>query len=64
LSQVNDGARCYACEANTLAVDGVTRLSDLPPHTVVEEGINVIGQHYHRLLYTDLSEDLLETMSP
>lgn len=61
---INDvGHQCYACVGNGRIVEGAGRLQDLPPHQVTEEGINIVGQNYHRLRYVDGSEDLLDSMN-
>lgn len=56
----NDGDRCMACQAVSRLAEGASALAQLPPHWVVEEGINAVGQRYVRLRYIDGSEDWID----
>ncbi|MFL1446182.1 hypothetical protein [Nocardiopsis protaetiae] len=57
--KANHDGPCMACQGMMLLADGVP-LSSLPPHEVVEEGVNMAGQWYMRVRYADGSLDLID----
>jgi hypothetical protein len=56
---VNPEAWCMSCQGMSLLIEGAP-VTALPPHHVVEEGVNVIGQRYIRVAYPDGTTDLID----
>jgi len=52
---------CMSCHGTSMLIEG-RMLDVLPPHHIVEEGINAVGQRYVRLRYVDGSEDLIDPL--